>query len=197
MSSLPPLSPKLQTLADFGGDLTGFLEHVEHYRQYTELREQMNKTKKNLLFQNPSEPSYLNIEVQADNIHSKPVSFLVAEPSPIDPAITSHESPSTTSLALLSKTISPAERQISKSKKLFKIAVNGSYGLHSNSMSTYDTSKEVVSKLTLPVPNKIISKYGHDFDNENKPLISHWKTLLKAQYGKVHKYACKACGKRR
>ena len=198
MSSSPPLSPKLGTLADFGGDLNSFLEHVEQYRQYTELKEQMNKTKKNLLLEKPPQPSFLDTEIKAQNFHNEPVSALVPDPSPKNPATLVILSPSfelsskPNYLASHSKTISPAKIQESKSNKM---AVNSSFGIHSNSMKTCDTSEEVPTKLTSPVHNHIISNYVHDFDQEKTPLVSHWKTLLKAQYGKVHKYACKACGK--
>ena len=86
MSFSPPLSPKLLSLANFGGDLTGFLEHVEQYRQYTELKEQMKKTKKSLLLQKSEHPSLLDAEVQ-ENLYNEPVSTLIAKPSTMTPAI--------------------------------------------------------------------------------------------------------------
>ena len=194
MSFSPPLLPKLLSLADFGGDLTGFIEHVEQYRQYTE---RMKKTKKNLLLQKSAHPSLLDAEVQ-ENLYNEPVSTLIAEPSTMTPAIPltlSASSIANNYLASLSTTIDPAKRQMPKSNKLFQKASNSSLGMFSNSKNTYDTSEKVVPKLTLPVHDKIILDNVPDIDYENKPIISNWKTLLKAQYGKVHKYACKACGK--
>ena len=64
MSSSSPLSPKLLPVAAFGGDLGGFLEHVEQYRQYIELKKQMEKSKKNLLIWDPPQPSILNKELK-------------------------------------------------------------------------------------------------------------------------------------
>ena len=87
MSFSPPLPPKLLSLADFGGDLIGFLEHVEQYRQNTELKERMKKTKKNLLLQKSAHPSLLDAEVQQENFYNEPVSALIPEPSTMAPAV--------------------------------------------------------------------------------------------------------------
>ena len=51
--SSPP-SPKLQSFAEFRGDLEGYIEHVEQYRQYTQIKAQMKHIKKKLFSQDLS-----------------------------------------------------------------------------------------------------------------------------------------------
>ena len=48
--SLPP-SPRLRPRSEFVNDLKGFVDHVEEYRRYVELKTQMEQMKKNLLVQ--------------------------------------------------------------------------------------------------------------------------------------------------
>ena len=56
MSSSPPASPRLQSLAEFGGDVEDYIKHVEQYRQYTELKAGVEKVKRTLLTHKPQRP---------------------------------------------------------------------------------------------------------------------------------------------
>ena len=48
----PPV-PRLRPLAEFGDDTRGYLEHVEQYREYLELKSQMELIKRNFVVQEP------------------------------------------------------------------------------------------------------------------------------------------------
>ena len=52
----PPPSPKLESFAEFGGDLEGYIEHVEQFRQYTQVKAQMKHLKKKLFSRDLSIP---------------------------------------------------------------------------------------------------------------------------------------------
>ena len=47
-SPSPPPSPQLRPFSEFGGDTATWLEHVEQYREYSQVKEQIEQLKRNL-----------------------------------------------------------------------------------------------------------------------------------------------------
>ena len=99
LSSPKLLCPRLLTLADFGGDLGAFLEHVEQYRQYTILKKRMEKAKNNLFLRKTSQPSGVNTNLESDDRDS--------EQCPVDSTILSPSSYSSQSLSIINSQVDP------------------------------------------------------------------------------------------
>ena len=62
-SQYPPPSPKLRPLLEFNEDVKGYIEHVEQYQNYIELKEQLKQIEMNLLIQeSPQQSPVLSVE---------------------------------------------------------------------------------------------------------------------------------------
>ena len=171
MSFSTPPSPRLQPLTAFGGDLEGFLQHVEHYRQYTELKEQMEKTRKLLLIQDPPQTTLIG-----DTVYL-PSPLLETVPMPSKPNIPFPSAPTPSG---------------SKSAESFPNIDKISEEL---SGTSYPDTKAFLES-TLPVRDPNSSKQFIDLDAQIKALMTKGTTLWKeGRWDRWKIYACIVCGK--